>query len=438
MSNNAQTGFLERTFKLNEHKTNAKTEIIAGITTFMTMGYILAVNPDLLSAAGMDPGGVFTATALSAVIATIIMAFAANYPFVLAPGMGLNAFFAFSVVLGMGHSWEFALTAVFLEGIIFILLSFVNAREAIVNAIPKNLKNAVSVGIGLFIAFIGFQGAGIIVADGATLVTLGDLTSPAAIVAVLGIIITGVLLYKKVKGAILIGILASTIIGIPFGVTPMPERFISMPPSLSQVAFKLDFSNIFSLDMLVVLFTFLFVDVFDTIGTLIGVASKADMLDKDGKLPKVKPALMADAIGTTVGALLGTSTVTTYVESASGVAEGGRTGLTALTSAILFGLALFLAPVFGIIPSAATAPALIIVGLFMMSPIMKIDLDDFTEAIPAFLTIIMMPIAYSIAEGIVFGMISYAVLKLLTGKGKEVSPLVYVLSILFIAKYIFL
>lgn len=429
MSNNvnAQTGFLERTFKLNENKTNVKTEIIAGITTFMTMGYILAVNPGILSAAGMDPGGVFTATALSAIIATVIMAFYANYPFVLAPGMGLNAFFAFSVCGIMGHSWEFALTAVFLEGIIFILLSFVNAREAIVNAIPMNLKNAVSVGIGLFIAFIGFQGAGIIVNDDAVLVKLGDVTSPAAIVAILGIIITGILLHKKVKGAILIGILASTIIGLPLGVTPMPEKIVSLPPSLSQVAFKLNFSEIFTLDMLVVLFTFLFVDVFDTIGTLIGVASKADMLDEKGTLPRVKPALFADAVGTTVGALLGTSTVTTYVESASGVAEGGRTGLTALTSAVLFALALFLAPLFGIIPSAATAPALIIVGLFMMSPIKKIDLDDFTEAIPAFLTIIMMPIAYSIAEGIVFGMVSYAVLKLLTGKGKEVSPVIYIL-----------
>ncbi|WIV12553.1 NCS2 family permease [Proteiniborus sp. MB09-C3] len=440
MSNNshAQTGFLERTFKLSENKTNVKTEIIAGITTFMTMGYILAVNPNILSAANMDQGGVFTATALSAIIATLIMAFYANYPFVLAPGMGLNAFFAFTVCGVMGHSWEFALTAVFLEGIIFILMSFVNAREAIVNAIPMNLKNAVSVGIGLFIAFIGFQGAGIIVGDDATLVKLGSLTEPAAIVAILGIIITGILLYKKVRGAILIGILISTVIGLPLGVTPIPDNLVSLPPSLSKVAFKLNFSEIFTLDMLVVMFTFLFVDVFDTIGTLVGVASKADMLDEKGTLPRVKPALFADAVGTTVGALLGTSTVTTYVESASGVAEGGRTGLTALTSAILFALALFLAPIFGIIPTAATAPALVIVGLFMMSPIMKIDLDDFTEAIPAFLTIIMMPIAYSIAEGIVFGMVSYAVLKLLTGRGKEVSPVVYILSILFVLKYIFL
>lgn len=430
---------LERVFKLNEHKTDVKTEVIAGITTFMTMGYILAVNPGILSATGMDPGGVFTATALSAVIATLIMAFAANYPFALAPGMGLNAFFAFSVVLGMGHSWEFALTAVFLEGIIFILLSFVNAREAIVNAIPMNLKNAVSVGIGLFIAFIGFQGAGIIVNDDAVLVALGDLTQPTAIVAILGIIITGILLYKKVKGAILIGILVSTVISIPLGVTQF-NGFVSLPPSLAPVAFKLRFSaaEIFSLDMLVVLFTFLFVDVFDTIGTLIGVASKADMLDKDGNLPRVKPALFADAVGTSVGALLGTSTVTTYVESAAGVAEGGRTGLTALTTSVLFALALFFAPIFGIIPGAATAPALIIVGLFMMSPIMKINLDDFTEAIPAFLTIIMMPLAYSIAEGIVFGMVSYTLLKTLTGKYKDVSIVMYILSILFVLKYIFL
>lgn len=438
---------LERVFKLNEHKTDVKTEIIAGITTFMTMAYILIVNPLILSDAGMDWGGVFTATAISSVIATLIMAFYANYPFVLAPGMGLNAFFAYTVVLQLGYSWEVALTAVFIEGIIFILMSFVNVREAIVNALPMTLKNAVSVGIGLFIAFIGLANAGIVESgkfvtpDGGLdglIIQLGDVTSPTAIVAILGIIITGVLLYKKVKGAILIGILASTIIGIPFGVTPMPEGFFSLPPSLSKVMFKLDFSKVFSFEMLIVVFTFLFVDVFDTIGTLVGVASKADMLDEKGTLPRVKPALFADAVGTTAGALLGTSTVTTYVESASGVAEGGRTGLTALTSAVLFALALFFAPVFAIIPSAATAPALVIVGLFMMSPIMKINLDDFTEAIPAFLTIIMMPLAYSIAEGIVFGMVSYALLKLLTGKGKEASPVVYILSVLFILKYIFL
>ncbi len=440
MSNKVQTqtGFLERTFKLNEHKTDVKTEVLAGITTFMTMAYILIVNPIILSEAGMDWGGVFTATAVSSIIATLIMAFYANYPFVLAPGMGLNAFFAYTVVLSMGYSWEVALTAVFIEGIIFILMSFVNVREAIVNALPMTLKNAVSVGIGLFIAFIGLANSGVVVQGQGTPLALGDITSPTALVALIGIIITGVLLYKKVKGAILIGILASTIIGIPLGVTAMPEKVFALPPSLAPVMFKLDFSKVFSFEMLAIVFTFLFVDVFDTIGTLVGVASKADMLDENGTLPRVKPALFADAVGTTAGALLGTSTVTTYVESASGVAEGGRTGLTALTSAALFALALFFAPIFGIIPGAATAPALVIVGLFMMSPIQKINLDDFSEAIPAFLTIIMMPLAYSIAEGIVFGMISYALLKLLTGKAKEASPVVYILSVLFILKFIFL
>ncbi len=440
MSNKVQTqtGFLERTFKLNEHKTDVKTEVLAGITTFMTMAYILIVNPIILSEAGMNWGGVFTATAVSSIIATLIMAFYANYPFVLAPGMGLNAFFAYTVVLSMGYSWEVALTAVFIEGIIFILMSFVNVREAIVNALPMTLKNAVSVGIGLFIAFIGLANAGVVVQGQGTPLSLGDVTSPTALVALIGIIITGVLLYKKVKGAILIGILASTIIGIPLGVTAMPEKIFALPPSLAPVMFKLDFSKVFSFEMLAIVFTFLFVDVFDTIGTLVGVASKADMLDENGTLPRVKPALFADAVGTAAGALLGTSTVTTYVESASGVAEGGRTGLTALTSAALFALALFFAPIFGIIPGAATAPALVIVGLFMMSPIQKINLDDFSEAIPAFLTIIMMPLAYSIAEGIVFGMISYALLKLLTGKAKEASPVVYILSVLFILKFIFL
>lgn len=428
---------LERTFKLEENKTNVKTEIIAGITSFMTMAYILIVNPLTLSEAGMDFGGVFTATAVSAVVATLVMAFYANYPFVLAPGMGLNAFFAYSVVLGMGYSWEFALTAVFLEGIIFILLSFFNVREAIVKAIPMSLKNAVSVGIGLFIAFIGLVNAGI-VGEGGAILELGNMTSGTSIVAVVGIIITGVLLVKNVKGALLIGILASTIISLPLGVTQLPEglKFISLPPSLSSVAFKLDFSNIFTIDMVIILFTFLFVDMFDTIGTLVGVASKAEMLDEDGNLPKAKQALLADAIGTTVGALLGTSTVTTYVESASGVAEGGRTGLTALSAAGMFALSLFLSPIFIMIPSAATAPALVLVGLFMLSPIKKIDLDDYTEAIPAFLTIIMMPLAYSIADGIAFGMISYVLLKVLAGKAKQVSPIMYILAALFILKFV--
>ncbi|MBU5436435.1 NCS2 family permease [Tissierella sp. MSJ-40] len=433
---------MENFFKLKEHKTNVKTEVLAGITTFMTMAYILIVNPDILSQAGMDKGGVFTATALSAVIATLVMALYAKLPFALAPGMGLNAFFTFSVVLGpMQKSWQFALTAVLIEGIIFILLSFVKAREAIFDAIPMNLKNAVSVGIGLFISFIGLSGAGIVRAGGA-IVELGDLTASAPLLAIIGIIITGILLAKNVKGALLIGIVLTTLIGIPMGVTVLPEGFkyiFGLPPSLKDVAFKfVSIEEIFSFEMIVVVFTFLFVDIFDTVGTLVGVASKADMLDEEGRLPGVSKALMSDAVGTIAGACLGTSTVTTFVESASGVAEGGRTGLTSLVTAGMFGLALFFAPLFTIVPSAATAPALVIVGLFMMSPIKKIDLDDYTEAIPAFLTIIAMPFAYSIAEGIVFGMVSYVLLKTLTGKWKDVSWVMYVLSVLFVLRFIFM
>ena len=428
---------LDKFFKITENKSTLRTEIIAGITTFMTMVYILAVNPSILSAAGMDKDAVFTATALSAIIATLVMALVAKLPFALAPGMGLNAFFAYTVVLGMGYSWQFALTAVFLEGIIFILLTAFNIRELIVNSIPINLKHAVSVGIGLFIAFIGLKGTGLIVGNPATLVGLGDMRNPAVLVGLAGVIIIGVLFAKKVKGAILIGILASTIIGILVGVTVIPENFslVSLPPSIEPIFFKFDFSQVFTLDMLIVLFTFLFVDMFDTVGTLVGVSSKANMLDKDGNVPRVKQALFADAIGTTVGAMLGTSTVTTYVESAAGVAEGGKTGMTALTVAGMFVLALFFAPIFMIIPAAATAPALIVVGLFMISPIMKIDLDDFTESIPAFFTIIMMPLTYSIAEGIVFGMLSFVILKLLTGRYKEIKPIMYVIAILFLIKF---
>ena len=434
---------MKQFFKLEENKTNVKTEVLAGITTFMTMAYILVVNPVILSSTGMDFGGIFTATALASLIATLMMALYANYPFALAPGMGLNAFFAFTVVLGpMGKSWEFALTAVLIEGIIFILLSFIKVREAIFESIPLNLKNAVSVGIGLFIAFIGLSGAGIVKAGDGTIVALGELTSGAPLLAIIGIIITGFLLAKNVKGALLIGIIATTIIGIPMGVTILPDNFntiVSMPPSLKNVAFKfVGFDQIFTFEMLVVVFTFLFVDIFDTVGTLAGVATKADMLDKDGKLPKVGAALMADAVGTVVGACLGTSTVTTYVESASGVAEGGRTGLTSLTTAAMFGVALFFAPLFTLVPSAATAPALVIVGLFMMSPITKIDFNDYTEAIPAFLTIVMMPFAYSIAEGIVFGMVSYVILKAITGKSKEISLVMWILSALFVLRFIFI
>ncbi|SFS77600.1 NCS2 family permease [Lutibacter maritimus] len=428
---------LDKFFKITENKSTLRTEIIAGITTFMTMVYILAVNPSILSAAGMDKDAVFTATALSAVVATLIMALYAKLPFALAPGMGLNAFFAFTVVLGMGYSWEFALTAVFLEGIIFIILTAFNIRELIVNSIPLNLKHAVSVGIGLFIAFIGLKGTGLIVDNPATLVSLGNMKNPEVLVGMAGVLIIGVLLTKKIKGAILIGILVSTIIGLVVGVTVIPENFtfVSLPPSVEPIFFKFDFSQVFSLDMLIVLFTFLFVDMFDTVGTLVGVSSKSGMLDKDGNVPRVKQALFADAIGTFFGAILGTSTVTTYVESAAGVAEGGKTGMTALTVAGMFALALFFAPIFMIIPAAATAPALIIVGLFMISPIMNIDLTDFTEAIPAFFTIIMMPLTYSIAEGIVFGMLSFVLLKLLTGRYKEIKPIMVIIAILFIIKF---
>ena len=431
-----ENSFLERRFKLSENKTDVRTEVLAGLTTFMTMAYILIVNPSILSDAGMDWGGVFTATAISAAVATLLMAFLANYPFALAPGMGLNAFFAYSVVLGMSKSWQFALTAVFIEGIIFILLSLVKVREAIFDAIPMNLKKAVSVGIGLFIALIGLVNAGVVVPGEGTIMDLGNITSRGPLLALIGLIITGFLLAKKVRGALFFGIIITTIIGIPLGVTPLPEGFIQAPPSLSQVAFKFEWNQIFTFDMLVVMFTFLFVDIFDTVGTLVGVASKAKMLDKDGKLPRVSQALFSDAVGTTVGALLGTSTVTTYVESAAGVAEGGRTGLTSFTTAVMFILALFFSPIFNIIPSEATAPALVLVGLFMMSPIKEIDLSDFTEAIPAFLTIVMMPFAYSIAQGIVFGMVSYVVLKLITGKHKDISVVMYILALLFVLKEI--
>ncbi|RKD23708.1 guanine permease [Caminicella sporogenes] len=426
----------EKIFKLSAHKTDVKTEIVAGITTFMTMAYILIVNPDILSATGMDKGGVFTATALSAALATMLMAFLANLPFALAPGMGLNAFFAFSVVIGMGYSWQFALTAILIEGIIFILLTLFNVREAIINGMPMVIKNAVSVGIGLFIAFIGFQNSGIIVDNPATLVALGNVKSPGVLLAIAGIILTGYLLVKNVKGALLIGMLGTTALGMILGITNLPSGVVSVPPSIAPVAMKFDFSKIFTLDMLVVVFTFLFVDLFDTIGTLVGVSAKADLLDEEGRVPNAKQALLADAIGTTAGAMMGTSTVTTYVESASGVAEGGRTGLTAFTTGVLFLISMVFAPILTSVPAQATAPVLILVGLFMMSPILKIKFDDFTEAIPAFLTIILMPLTYSIAEGIVFGIISYVLLKTLSGKYKEVHPMMYIIAVLFLIKHV--
>ena len=459
---------LEKVFKLSENKTDAKTEILAGITTFMTMAYILAVNPSILSATGMDSGAVFTATALAAFIGTLLMAIFSNYPFALAPGMGLNAYFAYTVVLGMGYSWEYALTAVFAEGIVFILLSATNVREAIFNAIPQNLKAAVSVGIGLFIAFIGLQNAKIVI-GGSTLLQLfsvdkyNEVNGVSAsfndvgitvLLAIIGIIVTGILVVKNIKGNILWGILITWLLGIIcqftglyvpnadlgfYSLLPNFSNGLSIP-SLSPIFCKLDFSGIFSLNFIVILFAFLFVDLFDTIGTLIGVSAKADMLDENGKLPRIKGALMADAVATTVGAVIGTSTTTTFVESASGVSEGGRTGLTSVTTAILFGLSLFLSPIFLAIPSFATAPALVIVGLYMLTNVTNIDFNDMSEAIPCYVCIIAMPFFYSISEGISMGVITYVALNLITGKAKEkkVSILMYVLAVLFILKYVFL
>lgn len=426
----------EKLFHLKENHTNSRTEIIAGITTFMTMAYILAVNPLILSAAGMDRDAVFTATALSSFVAIAFMAFFANLPIALAPGMGLNAFFAYTVVIQMGYSWEVAITGVFIEGILFIVLSFFKVREAIINSIPINLKHAISVGIGLYIALIGFSNAGIIVQNDATLVSLGDLSDPKALLALGGIVITGILLVFKLKGALVFGIIITTLIGIPLEITQWPENgLVSLPPSLEPVWFSFDFSKVFTVDMLLVVFTFLFVDIFDTVGTLVGVCAKADLLDGRGNVPKASQALLADAIGTTAGAMLGTSTVTAYIESASGVQAGGRTGLTSLTVGVLFLVSLFLAPVFLMIPGSATAPALVIVGLFMISPIQRIDLEDYSQSLPVFLTIIIMPLAYSISEGIAFGLLSFVLIKAFTGRWKEISITLYILALLFLLKH---
>ena len=438
---------LERYFKISKLGTTLQREVIAGVTTFMTMAYILVVNPQILSEAGMDRAALTTATALAAMFATLVMALYAKLPFGLAPGMGINAFFAYTVVLQMGFTWQLALTAVFLEGLIFLLLTLFNIREAIVNSIPINIKHAVSVGIGLFIALIGLNSAGIVVTgmeagEGGTLsgniLKLGDIGTPATLTALTGLVLTGVLLALRVKGALLIGIIATTIIGIPYGATTLPEgmQLVSTPPSLEPLFFKIQPSRIFSSDLLIVLFTLLFVDMFSAVGTLIGVGAKAGMLDERGRLPRAKQALFSDAAGTTMGSLLGTSTVTTYVESAAGIAEGGRSGLTALVIALLFGLALFLSPLFLIIPEAATAPALILVGFFMITPIKEIDFNDYTEALPAFLTIVIMPLTYSIAEGVVFGVLSYVLLKLLTNRGKEVSLLLYILALIFVFRFV--
>lgn len=462
---------LEKLFKLKQNNTDVKTEVLAGITSFMTMAYILAVNPSVLSAAGMDHGAVFTATALAACLGTLLMALFANYPFALAPGMGLNAYFAYTVVLNMGYSWQVALAAVFVEGLVFIVLSVTNVREAIFNAIPINLKSAVSVGIGLFIAFIGLQNAKIVIggatlvelfslegynatlADGATKATMNDV-GITVLLAIIGVIVTAILVVKNIKGNILWGILITWILGMICEVTGLyvPNAEVGMysllpdfsngiaVPSLSPIFAKLSFSGIKLGEFIVVVFAFLFVDIFDTLGTLIGVSTKAGMLDKDGKLPRIKGALMADAVATTAGAVLGTSTVTTFVESASGVTEGGRTGLTSVTTAILFGLSLLLSPIFLAIPSFATAPALIIVGFYMVSNVTHIDFDDAVEGISCFICLAAMAFFYSISEGISMGVITYVILCVVSGKAKEkkLSPLMYVLAVLFIAKYFLL
>lgn len=427
----------EKFFQLKAHGTTPKTELLAGVTTFLTMAYILAVNPDILSVTGMDKGALFTATAVASIVGTLAMALLARLPFAQAPGMGMNAFFAFTVVLGMGYSWQFALTAILIEGLIFFLMNVFNVREAIVNAIPNTLKYAISAGIGLFIAFIGLQNAGLVVLNEATMVSMGDITQGPALLAAIGLVITSVLLILKVKGALLVGIVATAVVGIPLGITTF-TGVVDVPPSPSPLFFKFDFSQVFTADMLIVVFTFLFVDVFDTVGTLIGVCSKANMLDEKGQIPNVKKAFYADAIGTTSGAIFGTSAVTTYVESASGVSVGGRTGLTALVTAGCFALALFFAPVFLSIPSAATAPVLVLVGLMMLSPVKDIDLENYSESVPAFLCIIAMPLMYSIAEGIALGLISYVMLNVISGKYKKVSISMYVLALLFILNYIFI
>lgn len=429
---------LKKLFGFDPTTTTVRTELLAGLTTFLTMSYILAVNPAMFSQLeGMTAGAVFTATALAAIVGTLAMAFIGKLPFGLAPGMGLNAFFVYTVCMGMGYSWQFALTAVFIEGILFIILTLTNLREAIVNAIPTSLKNAIGAGIGLFIAFIGLQNAGIVVNNDATLVSLGDITSGSPLLGIIGILITGFLVVKNVRGGLLIGILITAIIGIPMGITEF-NGIVSSPHSVSDIFCQFEWENIFTLDMLVVVFTFMFIDMFDTIGTLVGVCTKANMIDKDGKIPRVKEAFMADALATTVGACLGTSTTTTYVESASGVAQGGRSGLTAFAVAVCFVISLFFSPLFLAIPAAATAPVLIIVGLFMMSPIKNIPFDEYTESIPAFITIIMMPFVYSISDGILMGMISYVLLNMVCMKFNRITPAMYILATLFILKYIFI
>lgn len=429
---------LNKLFGFDQKRHNIRTELLAGITTFLTMSYILAVNPSIFSALdGMPSGAVFTSTALAAIIGCLMMAFLGKLPFGLAPGMGLNAFFVYTVCMGMGYSWQFALTAIFIEGILFILMTITNIREAIVNAIPVNLRYAIGGGIGLFIAFIGLQNANIIVNNDATLVGLGDITSGSALLGLIGLLITGFLYVKGVRGAMLIGILATTIIGIPMGITEY-KGILSTPDSIAPIFCQFEWNHILSLDMLVVVFTFLFIDMFDTVGTLIGVCTRSGMVNKDGRINRLNQAFMADAVATTAGAMFGTSTTTTYVESAAGVAQGGRTGLTAFTIGCCFAISLFFSPLFLSIPAAATAPVLIIVGLLMLEPIRNIEFGDYTESIPAFVCMILMPMSYSISDGILIGVISYVLLNLCCGKFKKLTPTMVILAILFILKYIFI
>lgn len=426
---------LKKLFGYDPAITTVRTEVIAGITTFLTMAYILAVNPNILSATGMDKGALFTTTAIASAFATLLMAVYAKLPFGLAPGMGLNAFFAFSVCIGLGHTWQFALTAVFLEGLLFILLSITKLRSKIVDALPHSLKNAIAAGIGLFIAFLGLQNAGIIVNNDATLVSLGDVTKGSALLGLIGLAITSVLLIRKVRGALLIGIVVTTLIGIPMEITHLTNVF-SFPPSIEPIAFQLQWSEVFTKEMAVIVFTFLFVDMFDTIGTLVGVSTKAGMIDEKGRIPGLNKAFLVDAFGTTFGALLGTSTITTFVESASGVGEGGRTGLTSFSTAVCFLIALFFAPFFLSIPAAATAPVLILVGLMMISCIVKVELTDYSEAIPAFVCLIFIPLAYSISDGIVWGLLTYVVVNLSCGNYKKIEIGTYVLAVIFLLKYL--
>ncbi len=436
----AEGGMLDSLFKLSQNNPTVKTEVIAGFTTFMTMAYIIFVNPDILSDAGMPFEGVFIATIAGIILGTLAMAVLTNYPFALASGMGLNAFFAYSVVIGMGVPWEVALGIIFFEGILFIILSVTPIREMIVNAIPMCLKTGISTGIGLFIAFIGFGNAGFVEPYEATFVEVGEILTGTGLVAMVGLIVTGILYALKIKGALLWGIIFATLFGFIPGITQMPEAVVQMPSmgDWGQVLFQLDISAVFDLGLIAVILSFLFVDLFDTAGTLVGVSQQAGYLDEEGNLPKASRALLADAIGTTGGALFGTSTVTTYIESAAGVAEGGRTGLTGIVTAFLFFLSLFFMPLVGMVPSAATAPALIIVGTMMMTNITSLDWDDYTEILPAFMTMVSMPFMYSISDGIAIGFIVYPLVKLFTGQGEDVHWLVYTLGVIFVAYFVFL